>query len=60
MKKLFTLLAMVGLAFASCVPGGNEPGGNENGGNENGGSEVVGGEFEFGNDGQATLFTSSL
>ena len=43
MKKLFLLLAMVGLAFASCTPdGGNE------GGNENGGGEVAGaGEFEL-------------
>ena len=42
MKKLFLLLAMVGLAFASCEPGGNEPGGNGgNGGNETGGA----GEF---------------
>ena len=47
MKKLFLLLAMVGLAFASCEPGGNEPGGNGgNGGNE--GNGVLGaGEFEL-------------
>ena len=34
MKKLFLLLALVGLAFASCEPSGNEPGGNEGGGNQ--------------------------
>ena len=33
MKKLFLLLALVGLTFASCDPSGNEPGGNEGGGN---------------------------
>ena len=43
MKKVFLLLAMVGLAFASCEPGGNEPGGNENGGGEISGA----GEFEL-------------
>ena len=31
MKKLFLLLAMVGLAAASCTPTGNEPGGEGNG-----------------------------
>ena len=41
MKKLFTLLAMVGLALASCTPeGGKTPGGN--------GNNVLGaGEFEL-------------
>ena len=43
MKKLFLLLALVGLSFASCTPEGNEPGGN--GGN--GGSENVLGAAEF-------------
>ena len=44
MKKLFLLLAMVGLAFASCEPVGPNNGGN--GGN--GGGEVAGaGEFEL-------------
>ena len=33
MKKLFLLLALVGLTFASCDPSGNEPGGNEGDGN---------------------------
>ena len=43
MKKLFTLLAMVGLAFASCTPEGPE--GPNNGGNEN---QVLGAaEFEI-------------
>jgi hypothetical protein len=46
MKKLFLLLAMVGLAFASCEPVGPNTGGN--GGNNNGGGEVAGaGEFEL-------------
>lgn len=41
MKKLFTLLAMVGLAFASCEPAGNEPGNND-------GNPVLGAaEFEM-------------
>ena len=43
MKKLFTLLAMVGLAFASCTPGNGPEG--PNGGNE---QEVLGAaEFEM-------------
>ena len=43
MKKVFLLLAMVGLAFASCEPNGNEP---NNGGNgENGGDVLGAGEF---------------
>ena len=43
MKKLFTLLAMVGLAFASCTPEGPE--GPNHGGNEN---QVLGAaEFEI-------------
>ena len=40
MKKLFLVLAMVGLAFASCEPGGNEP--NNGGHGENNGGEVLG------------------
>ena len=39
MKKLFTLLAMVGLAVASCTPTGNEPG--NNGGNEGAGEFAI-------------------
>lgn len=34
MKKLFLLLAMVGLAAASCTPNGKEPGSNEGGSDE--------------------------
>ena len=34
MKKLFLLLAMVGLAAASCTPNGGKPGGNEGGSDE--------------------------
>ena len=33
MKKLFLLLALVGLTFASCEPGQETPGGNNEGGN---------------------------
>ena len=33
MKKLFLLLALVGLTFASCEPGQGTPGGNDEGGN---------------------------
>ena len=43
MKKLFLLLAMVGLAFASCEPVGPNTGGNENGG----GNAAGAGEFEI-------------
>lgn len=44
MKKVFLLLAMVGLAFASCEPN-NEP---NNGGNGGNGGEILGaGEFEL-------------
>ena len=41
MKKVFLLLAVVGLAFASCEPFG------PNGGNENEGTEIVLGAAEF-------------
>ena len=34
MKKLFLLLAMVGLAFASCTPGAEEPGSGSQGGSD--------------------------
>ena len=46
MKKLFLVLAMVGLAFASCEPNGNEPNNGGNGEN-NGGTENVLGAAEF-------------
>ena len=53
MKKLFLLLAMVGMAFASCTPGGNEP---NNGGNGNGNGEPQGAaDFEI----SATNITES-
>ena len=45
MKKLFTLLAMVGLALASCTPGGNTPGTGTGNGDDN---KVLGaGEFNI-------------
>ncbi len=43
MKKLFTLLAMVGLAFASCTPSGNGPGT----GNGDGNKVLGAAEFEM-------------
>ena len=46
MKKLFLVLAMVGLAFASCEPSGNEPNNGGNGEN-NGSTENVLGAAEF-------------
>ena len=46
MKKLFLVLAMVGLAFASCEPNGGEPNNGGNGEN-NGGTENVLGAAEF-------------